>query len=236
MNAPADFPASPHSAGSAHHPGGVTPPPKRQRRWWVYALWTFAGLFALGVMLVISVMLYVNHLVKTYTSAKPAELPKIEASQEKFDELEERWHEYSLQFLKDGERPEIELSEEDLNVLLARRGPMRERAYVQIFEDRMRLQFSMPMGQGGNQVRYLNGEATLKVQLANGRISARMLDLRANGKVVPGWLFQRFQRMNWLEQMNWRPETDMVVRGLERIETKAGAVVLHPKAVVVMLR
>src|SRR5262245_10827000 len=116
-----------HSTLMDQHPisstPSSTPTPRRRRRWWVYVLWTFGVLFALIILLLVSGAIYWNHFIKTYTSAEPATLPTVEVTDERFDEVKGRWEAYSLLFLRQGERPPLELTNEELNLLLSRIGP-----------------------------------------------------------------------------------------------------------------
>lgn len=206
--------------------------PRRRRRWWVYALWVVGTLFVLGLALILSVALYWNHLIKTYTSTQAKEVPTVEATDERYDELRERWEAYALLYLRPQERPEFEMTTDELNVFLSRFGPLRKRAHVEVRADRLRVRFCAPLGASGNPSlagRYLNGVADVKMTLAKGRVSVRLLSLEANGKPIPGWILRRMQRMNWGEQLNHRPEFDLVVRGLETIEFRDGTVILRPK-------
>lgn len=232
MNADAapDSPLS-HPGTSMPTPGAALPPRKR-RRWWVYALWTLAVLIFLAAAGVVGVALYWNHLVKTYTSTTAKPVPAVEASAEKFEELKQRWEAYGLLFLRPQERPAFELTADDLNVALTRFGPLRRRAFLEFIGNRLRLQFSVPLDETRNpslQGRHLNGVASLQLELKNGRASLRLLSLEANGKPVPRWIFRRMQGVNWIERVNHRPEFDMVVRGLDRIDLGDGTLMLHPK-------
>lgn len=205
---------------------------RKRRRWWVYLLWVLGVLFVLGLTLIVSVAIYWNHLVKTYTSTQPKEVPTVEGNEERYGELRDRWEAYALLYLRPQERPDFELSADDLNLFAARFGPLRKRAYLEVLPDRLRVRFSAPLDGTGNpslHSRYLNGVADLKVELKPGRLSVRLQSLEANGKPVPGWILRRLQKVNWGERINHRPEFDLVVRGMERLELQAGSILLHPK-------
>ena len=186
----------------------------------------------LALTLIVSVAIYWNHLVKTYTSTQPKELPAVEVTEERFEDLRQRWDAYALLFLRPQERPPFELTGDDLNLFLYRFGPMRKRAHLEIMPDRLRVRFSTPLDRSGNaslRGRYLNGIADVKVEFHHQRISARLLSLEANGKPVPQWIFRRLQHVNWGDQLNHRPEFDLVVKGLERVEFQTGSLTLYPR-------
>lgn len=211
----------------------VPPKPRRRRRWWVYGLWGVGTLFVLGVSVFVGLILYWNHLIKVYTSAQAKPVPVVEVDEAKFEELKQRWEPYALLFLGSQEIPPFELTADDLNLFVSRMGPMRGQIYVELQGDgRVRVPFSVPLDRSGNPKlagRFLNGVAMLKVDLRRGRVSARIERLEANGKPVPGWILRRLQQVNWAERLNWRPEFDMVVRGLDRLEITPGILILHPR-------
>lgn len=215
------------AAGHAH----PTPGGRRRRRWWVYVLWVVGGLVTLFLLFALSAALYWNHLIRTYTSTQPVPLPKVENVKEQWDELKARWEPYAVLFIRGGEIPPIEFSAEDLNVALNAAGPLRNRAHLELLEGRLRVRFSVPLDESRNEKlvgRYLNGVAMVQPRLENGRIEARLLSVEANGKPIPKWAFNRLKSVNWLGAMNHRPETDLVVRGMQSLEVTPTAVVLHP--------
>lgn len=212
----------------------VTQPikPHRRRRWWVYGLWGVGTIFVLIAVFLVSAALYFNHLVKTYTSPTPVELPEVAATDDSFQALQERWEQYALQFLKAGTEESFELSAEELNDLAVHKGPFKKRAFVEVLQDEFRVKFSVPLDQTGNEGlrgRFLNGEATFKPEYKDGHIATRLKTLRANGKAIPNWILRRLQRQNWVSPLNWRPEFDMVIRHLDRVEVEPGRIVLYPK-------
>ncbi|MCC7376527.1 MAG: hypothetical protein IT581_17845 [Verrucomicrobiales bacterium] len=231
MNATSN-PASAHPFDPQSGAGGASTPRKR-RKWWVYALWGVGALFSLFLILVISAVLYWNHLVKTYTSTTPKTLPTVESAKEKFEALKERWQPFALSFIKAQPVDPFELTDEDLNAFANQFGPMKNQVHLGIMEDRVRAEFSINLDRTGNNSlrgRYLNGVAYLKVEHHNGRISSKVISIDANNRPVPKWLLSRAQGVNFLSALNHRPEFDLAIRGLDHIEMKPGILLLHPKA------
>ncbi len=210
------------------------PSPPKRRRWWVYALWAFGSLFALGVALVVAAILYWNSLVKTYTSPQSKPVPQVEAAAERFPELKERWEAYALLFIRrDQPIPDFELTSDELNILASRFGPFGKQAYIGILDDKLRFEFSTPLDRTGNpglKGRFLNGVANLKLDYTNNRVSLRALTVELNGKPIPRWILRRVQQNNWASALNHRPEFDLAIRALDRIEVQPDRLVLHPAA------
>jgi hypothetical protein len=144
-------PVGPEGTAPLLHPG-LAPPPRKRRRWWVYLLWGVGVLFVLALTLIVSVALYWNHLVKTYTSTVAKEVPTVEGAEERIDELRERWEAYALLYLRPQERPTFELTADELNVFLSRYGPMRKRAHLEITTDRLRVRFCARWTAAGTRV------------------------------------------------------------------------------------
>lgn len=229
MNA-SSHPAPAHLPDSNPSGGGA---PRKRRKWWVYGLWALGTLFTLFLVFIISATLYWKHLIKTYTSTTPKTIPTVESVKEKFEALKERWQPFALSFIKSQPTEPFEITDEDLNVFAAQFGPMRNQVHLGVLENRVRAEFSINLDRSGNtslRGRYLNGVAYLKVDYKNGRVSSRVVSMDANNRPVPKWLLTRAQQINWLSALNHRPEFDLAIRGLERIEMKPGALVLHPRA------
>ncbi len=208
-------------------------PIRRRRRWWVYLLWLLGAACVLVVTLVVSAILYWNHLVRTYTSTQARPLPTIEGAAEKYPVLKERWDAYALQFLHpEREIPEFELTAEELNVFALHFGPFGKNAFVELRDKDFRIQFCAPLdttGKDSLRGRYLNGIATITPHLANGQLDLRISKLEANGRPAPGWILRQTQKWNLAERLNHRPEFDLAVRALDRLEVDPDKVVLHPR-------
>ncbi len=225
-----DFPPA-----SPTHPALGTPTPKRRRRWWVYVLWVFGSLMVLGIALFVSAILYWNSLVKKYTTTTAKALPQIELTDDQFTELQERWQSYALLFIRrEGPIPPFELSGEELNLFARRFGPFRKHAYAEILDTRLRLQFSVPLDESGNpslKGRFLNGIATFNPEYKDGRLRLKLVTAEANNKAIPRWILSRLQSFNWAEALNRRPEFDLAIRAMDRIELQTDKIILYPAPV-----
>lgn len=217
---------------SHSQPSAIQSPPKRRRRWWFYALWTFGTLVTLAGIAFLSLVIYWNSLVKTYTSTSPKPVPTVEVTDEAYDELKQRWDAYVRLFIRRNQTiPPFELSANELNMFASRFGPFRKQAFVEVLDNRLRLQFSFPLDRTGNPTlkgRFLNGIATFTPAYTNNHLVIRLEKAEANGKAIPRWIFRRFERVNWGEALNRRPEFDLAFKALERIEVHPDGIVLHP--------
>ena len=214
------------------HPAFSAPQPKRRRRWWVYVLWIFGSLAALVIALIVSAFLYWNHLVKTYTTTTAKELPAVETNDALYSELQERWDAYALLFIRRSQPiPPFELTGQELNLFARKFGPFRKHAFAEVLPDRLRLQFSVPLDESRNESlrgRFLNGVATFIPVYTNAHLSLRLDTAEANNKPLPRWIQNQLRRANWGEALNRRPEFDLAIRALEKIELRQDRIILHP--------
>lgn len=227
----------PHPAATSPvHPALANPTPKRRRRWWVYALWIFGSLAGLALAVVVSLVLYWNHLVKTYTSTAAKPVPQIETTDEQFDELKQRWDAYARLFIhRNRPIPAFEITGQELNLFAGRLGPFKDQAHIEVLENRLRLQFSVPLDRSGNSSlhgRFLNGIATFTPSYTNGHLAIRLNTAEANNKPLPRWIQKRLRSVNWGEALNRRPEFDLAIRALDRVEVQTDRILLHPAPVV----
>jgi len=214
------------------HPALGSPPTKRRRRWWVYALWIFGSLIGLVIAGIVSLWLYWNSLVKTYTSTSAKPIPQIEGTDEQYAELKQRWDAYALLFIRRREPiPPFEINGQELNLFTRQFGPFQKQAFAEILPDKIRLLFSVSLDETRNpslQGRYLNGVATFHPVMTNKHLSIRLTTAEANNKALPGWIMKRLQSANLGEVFNHRPEFDLAIRALDRVELQSDKIILHP--------
>jgi hypothetical protein len=214
------------------HPALGLPAPKRRRRWWVYALWIFGSLVGLVIAAFVSIWLYWNSLIKTYTSTTPKPIPQSEGTEEQYAELKQRWDAYALLFIRRREPiPPFEITGQELNLFTSQFGPFQKQSYAEILPDKIRLRFSLPLDQTRNpslKGRFLNGVATFHPVMTNKHLSIRLTTAEANNKALPGWILKRLQSANMGEAFNRRPEFDLAFRALDRVELQTDKITLHP--------
>lgn len=214
------------------HQALAAPTARRRKPWWVYLLWILGSLFGLVVVLLVSAWLYWNSLVRTYTSTTPKELPKVEASDDAFAQLQSRWDSYFLLFIRRNQTiPPFEITGEELNLFAHKFGPFRKEGYVQIVDKQLRLLFSTSLDKTGNaslRGRYLNGTATFVPEYKDNHLVLHLTAVEANNKPIPNWILRRFQSVDFASRLNRRPEFDLAFRALDRIELEPDKITLHP--------
>lgn len=209
-------------------------PARKKRRWLLYTGLAVAGLFVLGVALLVALAAYWSSLIATYTEPQPKPLPPFEFTPEARDAVISRWLAFRKNIEAGKSPPPFELSAEDVNTLLADKAPtIEDKVRVVIDQDKLRAQFSLSLAKPGEpklQGRYLNGRATLNLSFADGWPDLRVATVEANGKPIPRWLLRRLQKLDLLKDVSSNPAFVQMLQDTDNIRVSDGAVVIKPVA------
>jgi len=129
------------------------------------------------------------------------------------------------------------LKGEDLNLLLASSPDLQflaNGARVSVTGDQIKGQLSLKLGDLGAPFfkdRYLNGEASFKVSLADGRLSVTPDTILVGGKPIPNEYLQEFRKLNLVESANQNSEFIQTLEKLQSIAVTNGEVQVVPKEV-----
>jgi hypothetical protein len=133
--------------------------------------------------------------------------------------------------LDDNAREPFKLTADDLNVVIANIPDLQERLRVVITNNQIVGHFSVPLDKAKQkelQGRFINGSARLNLMFDDGWLSAQVLDLRANDKLVPGWVQKKVQKENILKDLDKNQEVIAFLHKLKSVEVKDGSVILTP--------
>ncbi len=206
-------------------------PGHKQRRWWRYALVGLGGLVVLAIVGAVALASYWHSLVNNYTATQPAPLPQRANAAAVAQDLNARWGVFWQAVLEDRANAPFRLSADDLNTVIATVPDLKGRLHLTITNDQIMGEFSVPLDkakQKALQGRFVNGTARLHLAFEDGWLTAQVLDLKANGKPVPGWLQQKVQRENVLKDLDKNPDAIAFLHKLSKVEVKDGAVILTP--------
>ena len=125
-------------------------------------------------------------LAKTHSIAEaPAPVPEFTASDQQVQLTQERCQEFE-QKARAGQPAEIELTADDINSLITTNRDARNKIFVSIEEDRMRLQTSVPLGEFiGRSGYYFNGDVTIELKGAESLENPQLNRIVVNGQPVP---------------------------------------------------
>lgn len=134
-----------------------------------------------------------------------------------------------------GEAEPLHLSGEDINILIYHHPdwePLTDKTAVRIEDDQIMAEVSiplddlLPMFQG----RFLNGEASIRLQLEDGYLEGFIQSLWFNGTESPPELIQELQWKNLFEEAQQDPEFQRMIEQLESIRVEEGVLIIVPKS------
>lgn len=220
--------------GSMEHESiGPQPQPfqKKKRRWWVYVLIGVGALVMLAVVAFIALFSYYRSLIKNYTDIKPRQLPAIEVSKEKVQQLGVRWKEFTDKlFSKEPPEPFV-LTEDDINQMICNFGNAKDFLRVKIEGNKIKALFTVPLDMTNKKElkgKYLNGTATLALQLEDGFLKLNVESALVNDKPAPGWIVNQIKKKNILENLENNYDFLQILQELEDVQVKDGGIVFIP--------
>jgi len=226
-------PASGDYTTATHHPDAPLPaqPVRKKRRWWFRVLVALGGLVVLAIVGVVLLAGYWQSLVRNYTATRPEPLPQVANFSESIENLRARWNVF-WEAVLDGEAgTPFKLSADDLNTVIANIPELKDRLHLLITNNLILGRFSTPLGQAKQKElrgRFINGTARLNLAFDDGWLTAHVLDLKANGKPVPGWIQKKVQKEDILRDLNKNFEVAAFLHKLRNVEVMDGGVVLTP--------
>ncbi len=219
-----------------------TPPPyeepPRQRGCFFYGCVIASILSLLLVIAVglVSFFLYrwAGKMVDEYTGTAPRELPKVEMPDDNRRMVVERYDAFRKAVEAGKPTEPLVLSSEDLNALIEERAPdLKGKIYATIEKDKLKGQVSIPLDNlpslGLTRGRYLNGEAELKVTLANGVLFVNIDSFEVNGKRPPEEVMNSIRAQNIVQDMYKDPKAAEEIQRLESIEIKDGKITIKAR-------
>lgn len=175
-----------------------------------------------------------GELTEKYTSVKPMDLSKIDASQDEVAATMERVGSFT-NALKGNTSPEpLTLTSRDINVLIQNHPEWKEMAgkvYVDIEGDQVKGQISMPLGEILDifQGRFLNGSASFNVGMESERLLLFLNFAEVGGNAIPEEVMNVLRAKNLAEKSYKKPEVAEMMKKLESITIKDGSMIITPK-------
>jgi len=165
-------------------------------------------------------------LAKTRSIAEaPAPIPEFSGSEQQIQRVREHWQDFE-QKARAGQPAEIELSADDINMLIATSEDARGKAFASIDGNQLRFQASVPIGGFlGRPGYYFIGDVIIELEGAQSLDSPRF-SLTINGEQVPtdflNWKYRSRQLREYMaEQQN--------AYDLGTIEIRDGKVILRSR-------
>jgi len=215
-------------------------PPKPRKGCLFYGCLTLVVL-SLAVLVGGGVGLYflyhkAQNFVQQYAGSEPMELPDVRYTESDQQEFKERIRIFSKGLEAGEATAPLELKGEDLNLLLASSPDLKTLAdglRLKVEGDQVKGVVSLKLGDLGAPFfkdRYLNGEASFKVSLSEGRLTVLPTEVLINGKPLPHEYLEAIGKHNFAEGANQNPDLTEALEKLNSIEVKDGAVTVVPKS------
>lgn len=204
---------------------------KKKRRWWVYVLIGVGALVMLAIVAFIALFSYYRSLIKNYTDIKPRPLPAIEVSKDKVQQLWVRWKDFTDKlFSKEPPEPFV-LTEDDINQMICYSGNAKDFLRVKIEGNKIKALFTVPLDLTNKKElkgKFLNGIATLALQLEDGFLKLNLESALVNDKPAPNWLVNHIKKRNILENLENNYEFLQILQELDDVQVRDGAIVFIP--------
>ena len=218
--------------------GGMIPAQKKGRGCFFY------GCLSVIVLLLVVVIggyfgikYVVQNLAEQYTSATPMTLPETNATQSDYNAFMTRFAAFKEALATPNAATQaLEMSERDINSVIAFDSdfePLRKALVIDLDGDQITGTTSLPLGKLGIPFigdRYLNGKATLKGSIADGKLSIEIVALEANGNSVSSDILSKLNQIDFSKQEGAsNPEFQRLLQKVERLEVKDSLIRLVPK-------
>ncbi len=219
----------------------ATPPDEKPKRGCLfYGCITMIVLAIVGTIVLViasySIYRYIINTAVAYTETAPMPLPKSEMPPEQYEALKARVEAFE-KALDDGEAAELQLTGDDINAIIANDEnyeEFRDTIFVSIDGDEVKGKLSFPLskitGQSELKDRYLNGEAGLKISLANGLLLVTVQELTVKGEPVEEQAMQQLRQKNLAESAYNDAEAAAKIQRFESIVVKDGTITVKSRA------
>ena len=175
--------------------------------------------------------------VEQYASTEPAPLPEVRYTQDDQQLFDERLKIFAGGLAEGKPTVPLVLKGEDLNMLLAASEDLAVLAQgvrMKVEGDELKGSVSLKLGDLGAPFykdRYINGEASFRVSLAEGRLTVSPTQIVVNERPIPEDVLKAIREHNFAEGANQNPEFARTLDQLDSIEIKDGTVKVVPKSV-----
>jgi len=179
----------------------------------------------------------INNMVNEYTAEQAVELPKPPGDAQAAQGVITRVDAFMDGVNTGNTTTPLSLTADDINLLINFHPGWKELAgavFVTIDDDKLSGEVSLPMGKFIPlplfEGRYLNGSATISLELKDDRFMVFLEAIEANGQAVPEEVMSQLRAENLAKDLNRDPNMKGVFEKLKSISVKDGKIILVPKA------
>lgn len=193
----------------------------------------------LAVLVVIGVFVLYNavgRLADRYLDTEPMELPQVTLPPQEQQALEERIAAFEETFKTPGEVATLRLSDREINAYIQNLPEDSDLAefgkyfYVTIDDGTIRGDMSLPMSEvfpvGALGDRYLNGSATLRVEIAHGRLELYAENIELKNENLPDFILNELRGRNLLEELYGDPDFEQFQQSIDTFSIEGNEIIL----------
>ncbi|QDV14660.1 hypothetical protein CA51_45690 [Rosistilla oblonga] len=200
-------------------------PPKSSGSCWLYGcLGSIALLSILVVCGGVGTYWFVNNQIQKYTSETAADLPVVEIGEERLAELESRVDGFKTAVEAESTPPELILTADEINAMIAKQDDLRGRVFVKIAEGQVEGDVSIPVAG-----RFFNGSATFDVKLVDGMLFVNLKAATIKGEPVPDMAIEAIGKENLAKELNTDPDMAKFIKSLDSVRIEGDKIILSPK-------
>ena len=170
-----------------------------------------------------------GHWSNTLPMLRPIS-PRVTISKEELAAIEDRVEVFQETIKKGGTPPDLVLTADEINALIAKDETLNGRAYVTIQEGQVSGELSipmdfMPLGKG----RYFNASATFDVSLDDGVLIVTLAGAEVKGEEVPQQVIEAMSKENLAKEVSKNPEAASSLRRFESLIIEDDRIILKPR-------
>ena len=164
-----------------------TPQEMGSRSWRLYTGVTFVVTLIFGGAGFFALHLHRKSLIHEYASDTPARLELMGVNQNDRKALQDKSSAFYDEISKGRRTAPLTMSPKELNSFISMIPEVTDKALLSIEDNRIRVDYAVPLDERGLNGRYANGVALLDISLGeNGLPTLDLVSLTLNGKVPPG--------------------------------------------------
>jgi len=188
--------------------------------------------FLVGIGVVAFVTLrWIHRQVETYTATSAVPLPKSKLSDADYAKVDERVTQFTDALNHGQSTPPLILDEQELNAYIEHTHPndLGKEVYLVLDGNQVKGEVSFPLDSlnvSWVKDRYLNGNVTLDVSLANHNLVVTAQQIEVNGQSPPVSFMRGFSTKNLAKDATKNPKNAAEIAKFESIEIKDGKLIV----------
>lgn len=211
-------------------------PPKKPRGFLFYLAIVAGVMFAFTAVAAGACVLYARSLVVAHTGAASVPLrPVPERTDADFAALDQKVEAFQMSVRDGGEVPELVLSADDINALIARKSDPKTRLgdvlRITLEDGKIGGEVSAPLDKIGLPLpggRWLNATASFNVSMKGGVLIITADTLVLDGKPVSPALLAQLRNENLARNVYKDPKHAEALRKIDSVEIKGGLMTIKP--------